>query len=122
MELIKYKLIYIVATVMASMVVISAVNLHVGNRQYNDSLTCFENIHIPAQYGKVVYAKKPCNLHKRNKTITQIVAIDKGLRNKGGFARIIEGGLYRNNVTLYLWSQKSQSLNFTISIYSKPYK
>jgi hypothetical protein len=122
MSPIKYQLIYILVTLMVSIVTINSVSLHIGMKHYNDSLACFGDVHIRSQKGKIIHTERFCNLPKRNQTITQILASDIGLKNKGGFVRIVKGGLHKRNVTLHLWSQKSQPLNFTILIYGKLYK
>lgn len=105
-------------------VVVVAVNgtsLNLGRRVAGDGLVCYGDVNLRAQPGQVINTQRVCNVARWNQSITQISAIDLGVRGRGGYAQVIKGGLNQKNVTLYLWSQKSQPLNFTIQVYAKPY-
>lgn len=100
--------------------VVSGTSLRAGTRQNGDRLACSGNVDLRSSYNKVVSAQRICDLSAYRQIITQVLALDRGIGGRGGYANIIKGGPGSNNVTLYLWSQKSQPLNFTIQVYAKP--
>lgn len=108
-------------TVAIVVVAVSATTLQIGRRVAGDGLVCYGDVNLRAQYGKIVSAQRICNVPRFDQTITYIVAVDLGKAGKGGYARVIKGGLNQKYVILSLQSQLSQPLNFTIQVYAKPY-
>ena len=121
MASIKQRLLLLIVAIAVIVATVNATSLVVGKRQPKDGLVCFGDVNLRAQVGKVLSTQKVCNVPRWNQTITQISALDLGIKGRGGYAEIVKGGVGYKNVTLHLWSQKSQPLNFTIRVYAKPF-
>lgn len=100
--------------------VVSATNFIAGRRVPGDFPACTGYVDLRAQYNNIVKAERYCNL-AYNQYITYIYAQDRGYLGQGGYASITRGGVGQRDVTLYMWSQRSRPLNFTISVYAKYY-
>ncbi|KAL7303298.1 hypothetical protein TKK_0004489 [Trichogramma kaykai] len=111
----------LLVTVLVVLQQVDATSLTLGTRRQGDGLVCAGDVNIRGRPGQIVSTTKLCNVPRRNQTITQVRALDLGVRGRGGYASVVKGGLGRGNVTLYLWSQKSQPLNFTLQVYAWPY-
>ncbi|OXU22559.1 hypothetical protein TSAR_008032 [Trichomalopsis sarcophagae] len=102
-----------------AVVAVSATNFRAGTRVAGDRLACSGRVDIRGVYNKIVTATRICDLSVYRMNVTQVLAFDRGLSGRGGYASITKGGPGYNNVSLYFWSQKSQPLNFTIEVYGK---
>lgn len=112
------KLVLLVAVSLAVAVsIVNASSLLIGQREFQDFEICYERIDIPAQQNVIINTDRYCDAH--GLYITKIYAHDRASWNKGGYASVSKGGLKQKNVTLHFWSQRSQSLNFTIHVYAK---
>lgn len=100
--------------------VATATNLISGRRQPGyDYLACVGQVDLRAQYNTVVKAERACSV-PYGYTINYIYAQDRGYYGRGGYGQISRGGVGQRNVSVLLWSQRSQPLNFTISVYARP--
>ncbi|XP_014213531.1 uncharacterized protein LOC106643072 [Copidosoma floridanum] len=117
-----YKHIALSAVVLAVLAVgIGAVSLTQGSRQTGDTLACYGDVHLPAQYGRSVSASRICNVPNPRQLITFIQAQDLGTLGRGGYAQITSGGLYQRTVTVHMWSQPGQPLDFNLNVFAKSY-
>ncbi|XP_014213544.1 probable salivary secreted peptide [Copidosoma floridanum] len=113
---------FLLAAVGLALVVagISATSLRAGARRPGDHLICSFKVNVRARLGAAVSEIRRCSVPKYNQNITHVSAVDLGKAGRGGYAHINDGGVGKKNVTLFLWSQKSQPLNFTVEVYAWP--
>jgi len=115
-----YKNIAYLTIILAALAVsVKAVSLYQGSRHAGDQLACYGNVHLPAIPGRVVSATRICNVPNFRQYINYISAQDLGSSGRGGYAQVTSGGLYQKSVTIYLWSQPGQPLDFNLNVFSR---
>lgn len=92
--------------------------LVVGFKQGSDILLEQKRISEPAKRNKVLNFNRNFKVRPRH-SITLVVAVDQFRNGTGSDAKIVRGGPGLNNVTLKFTSQKSQGVDFIVTLYGK---
>lgn len=97
--------------------IVNAKDYSVGKREDGDEEACSYKSYVAADENEVVSEYlQPCELDNFSR-ITFINATDHVQDGKGGFMDITAGGVGQNFAYMILYSQQSQPINFTVSVY-----
>lgn len=93
--------------------------LLIGSRLPGDSQQYQERIYKPSKWLRTLSFEKNFKVHPHF-SITQIVAEDQSKDGNGGYAKIEKGGIGQNNVTIKFKSQRSEAVDFIVTLFARP--
>lgn len=103
---------------------VSATDLIKGNRVPGDGVVTSDEIALPGQVCRIVYAQKTFTVPRPDvQSITMVAAIDRGSMNykRRGYAEIIDGGVGHKHVTIKVWSFAGNPVSYMVAVYGTPY-
>uniref|UniRef100_A0A6V7IZ10 Uncharacterized protein n=1 Tax=Bracon brevicornis TaxID=1563983 RepID=A0A6V7IZ10_9HYME len=93
-------------------------NLVAGNRDPADHLGYQGYVIRLGIFGTVLNVEQTYEVD-RNENITQVLAFDQSIGNRGGYAELVKGGPNDNFVTIKFTSQRGAGILHRVQIYAK---
>lgn len=98
---------------------VEAESLYLGKRFFGDHVVADESVSLNTMPNQVVSLYKIYEIGLAYSTINYIAIQDKTPNNRGGYANIVDGGLYSNRTSIFFWSQLNQPIDFVVKIYCR---